>query len=231
MLVIGALAVALAVINPITIHAVPVTPDYDTFGPLAGATFGGSGIPNHSVAVSTSGGVTLGLEAHQRYVGPDLVDNGAGTYWANPGPGTPANLSTWNFAFYGLGSASAPGATARLFYDFDPAIGNDQSTLGYVNLGLLGLTPGQDSWNLGFSFLDTAIPGVVVPPTYPSFNPNAVGEYSFVLEAYNRDGQTIGRSAINVNTSAVPDSGSTFASLGLASLGLLAFRKFTLVTA
>ncbi len=35
--------------------AAPISQSYDTFGTLAGATFGGTGIPNDAVAVAVSG--------------------------------------------------------------------------------------------------------------------------------------------------------------------------------
>jgi len=34
--------------------AAPIVPQYDTFGTLTGATFGGTGIPNDAVAITTS---------------------------------------------------------------------------------------------------------------------------------------------------------------------------------
>src|SRR5687767_7285734 len=46
--------------------AITTTPTYTTFGALPSAHFGGSGIPNHSVAITTVSGVTLGLSAAQR---------------------------------------------------------------------------------------------------------------------------------------------------------------------
>ena len=63
-------------------------PTFDTFGPLPAATFGGSGIPNDSVAISThviDGGptITLGLTAHQRFFNPPLTNPSAlfGAKW------------------------------------------------------------------------------------------------------------------------------------------------------
>ena len=103
--------------------AAPVTPVFTSFGALAAATFGGSGIPNDAVAITQivdgDNVITLGLTAHQRYFNPPLVNDGAGTFAAGPGsnfgdPGNPGGPgpgtalgATWNFAFYvDIGAAS-----------------------------------------------------------------------------------------------------------------------------
>ena len=79
--------------------AAPILPTFGTFGPLAGATFSGTGIPNNPVAITTVGGLTLGMAASQRFVGPNLGNNGAGTYnapagvsLASPSPADPYAL-------------------------------------------------------------------------------------------------------------------------------------------
>ena len=75
----------------IAVFASPITPTYnDSFGTLSGATFGGSGIPNNAVAISTytddSGNVvTLGLTATPRYSAPAVGNDNAGTFYAMPG--------------------------------------------------------------------------------------------------------------------------------------------------
>ena len=85
-----------------------IAPAYDTFSNLAGATWGGSGIPTDPAAISTfslnGNNITLGLIAHQRYSNPALGNNGAGIYTATPGfnDGLAGKSMgpTWNFGVY-----------------------------------------------------------------------------------------------------------------------------------
>ena len=63
-------------------HAAAIAPTFTTFGTLVGATFGGSGIPNTAVAIASTDGLTLGLTAHQRFTGPNLANDSAGTFTA-----------------------------------------------------------------------------------------------------------------------------------------------------
>jgi len=74
-------------------QAAPVSPFYTTFGNLAGATFGGSGIPTDPTAITTANGVTLGLTAFGRYANPSLTNDGAGTFTATPGANTGLDVS------------------------------------------------------------------------------------------------------------------------------------------
>jgi hypothetical protein len=194
-----------------------------TFGTLAGATFGGSGIPNDNVAITTitvgSDVLTLGLTATGRYDNPQLGDNNAGTFYAKPG--VVGGLATWNFDFY----ADIKGAgsyTFKLLYDFDPAAGTLEASLGVITFPGTGSTfVAQDSWNLAMPFLGHTVSGLTAP--LGSFNPNANGEYTFLLQAYDSTGTTLlGQSAILVN---VPDGGATLTLLGCALVGLGALRR------
>lgn len=225
-------------------HAAPIAPDYDFFGALPSATFGGKGIPTSAVAVSTfdAGGgktITLGLTAHQRYGNEALTNNGAGTFYAEPGRngGNPANPgagtqgSLWNFAWYISGSTGVNlnDYSFQLLYDFDPGVNTDQAALGSFNPKvLLGWTFGGDqgSQNLSFGSLSTSL--FANTPDYASFDPYAVGEYSFALTAIRR-GSEVGRSAINVMVGAqpsqVPEPVSA-ALFGVGLLGLGAARRF-----
>ncbi|MCS6976914.1 MAG: hypothetical protein NZM31_07905 [Gemmatales bacterium] len=222
-------------------EAAPISPTFDTFGTLSGATFGGTGIPNNAVAITriTSGGynITLGLTAHGRFFNPPLTNDGAGTFFASPGanfgnPSPPPNPSailgaTWNFAFYvGLAMNSQP-ARFELLYDFDPGYFTDETDHGRI-VGNIPLLPGsvlQDSYNNMFSFLSTPSIGPlfsVFPPSVP-FDPNANGSYTFALRAYDTSGNLLGQSAIRVNVGDVvipePATVLTFA-VGTTVVGL-----------
>ncbi len=68
--------VAGTLLGGVNAEAAPISPTFDTFGTLSGATFGGTGIPNNAVAITriTSGGynITLGLTAHGRFFNPPI---------------------------------------------------------------------------------------------------------------------------------------------------------------
>lgn len=187
---------------------------YDTFGSLAGANFGGSGIPNNAVAITELDGVILGLTATQRYSNPVVTSNGAGVFQAVPGAYTlGGHPAKWSFNFY-VGGPSITAYTYKLFGDYSAAVGDADSTYqdisGYLGLPDSLLTAGtiQNSENLGFN------------TTFAQFDPTVAGQYGFILAAYDQAGDEVGRSAILVNVGTVPEPAS-LALVGVALLGLV----------
>jgi hypothetical protein len=231
-------------------HAAPIAPTFDTFGTLAGATFGGSGLPNDAVAITTlnlgDGSLTFGLTAHARFQNPAVGNNGAGTFFAAPGSnfGDPTNATTpsstlgatWNFAYYisvtGFASVGdmldSHGGDIHLLYDFDAGAGTDETQLGDIDLiallgnSLFNSATLQDSQNLLFGFLaSNAIPGITPPPG--SFDPNAGGEYTFALRYIDDAGANLAQASINVD---VPEPATlAFVGLGLVGLGILRRKR------
>ena len=190
---------------------------FTTFGSLPAANFGGSGIPSDAVAISALNGVTLGLTITPRYSSlPAPTNNGAGIFQAPTGDSVRPvldpvgdNLAKWNFSFY-IGGASLTAYNYKLFGDFNAAVGNIDTSYadisGYLSApdSLLTANSIQNSGNLGFG------------TTMAQFNPNVAGEYGFILAAYQGN-QEVGRSAVLVNVSQVPEP----ASLALVSVALL----------
>ncbi len=207
----------------LTAFATTITPTGTALTTLAGATFGGSGIPNNAVEVTTvpvgqAGSITLGLTATQRYGNPPLANNGFGTFYATPGENTGLDGGihsigpTWNFDYY-INAGNLTAYTFRLIYS--------DNTTG-LSTTLAPMPQGQDSWNLDMSFLNTL-----------GFSATAAGVYGFELDALNSDGHVVASSAINVNVGSVPDTASTAGLLGLGviGIGLLKFRSTRLARA
>ncbi len=224
-----------ALLSAGTAQAQAITPT-GVFGPQPTMTFGGTGIPNHSVMVSAGSILVpngarslpaMGLTAHQRFVGPDLLNDGNGIFFAAPGisnnPPSPADpYATWNVGFYIDRGVGRP-YTYKLFYDFDPASGNAQSGHGVFDFGPL-TTLIQGSWNMGMNFLD----GGPTQPTFASFDPTAVGQYTFALVAFNGQGIESGRTAIQVNVgdsmNVIPEP-STYALMATGLVGLFGIAR------
>jgi len=217
-------------------------PAFDIFGPLPEATFGGSGIPNDNVAITniTTGVegfetfITLGVSATRRHSNPALTNDGAGTFFAGGGSnfggmGQSSFLGAlWNFDFFVkvVGHAPASDFDFKLLYDFDPLTGTADADLGIWDLNsfISAVNPAQTSQNLLFGFLaNSLIPEITAPAG--SFDPNAGGEYSFALLASQR-GDPLGRSAIDVNVSAVPvPAALPLFGTGLFVMGFVGWRR------
>jgi len=208
----GAAIVSAALLVGQAAWAAPITPGGDTFGTVTTlgsgpVTFGGSGIPTDSTVISTfmlgNETIRIGMSATPRFSSPALGNDGIGTFTTTAGESDPG-LSKWNFSFFVESTGLLNGAGIKLYYDFDPAAGTDLADMGIIDISafLLATAPtatvAQDSQNLGFPYLATSS-FFVSPPTFPSFDLFAAGEYSFKLVASNGQGV-----AMNVNVAAVP---------------------------
>lgn len=216
------LGAALAVAQPS--FAAPIDISFDQFGSLPAATFGGSGIPNDAVAITTiqdgANFITLGLTATPRFGSPAVTNDGLGTFTAQAGayPGS-STLALWNFDFF---AASDGGSYLyNLVYDFDPAANTGLDATGVVQFQ----SAVQDSWNLGFAFLHDGATGVTPPTGGITFDPLAAGEYTFALQAIDPTTKTtLGQSAIKVDTIAsaapVPEPGTIWL-FALGAIGMI----------
>jgi hypothetical protein len=205
---------AIAAILTVGVTPAVAVPVFDDFGSQPGFEFGGSGIPNDGVASSTyadaNGSVLFGMTATQRFDNPVVTNDGAGTYYAQPGADTAHGQPTyalWNFDFDSdIISGDLTG------YSF---------TLSYGSQSLAGIPLGYgDSWNLGMAFL-----GV------PAFDPSVDNVYNFALDLISPTGASVDTVGIDVvvgNGNTVPDGGSTAVLMGVGLIGLAVLgRRWT----
>ena len=211
------------------------SPSFDTFGSLPAATFGGSGNPNSSVAISTAGSLTLALSAQQRYSNPALTNDGAGTYFATAGQNDglvgKGQGALWNFDYYinNTTTAAADPFTYTLEYGKVGGTVYSLDPLGIADNGAVSGFGGQNSQNLlfpaygtilGYQFNNFVLSG--------DFDPTENAVYQFDLIAKDANLTEQARVGILVNVSggnSVPDGGSSSVLLGVALLGLVAFRR------
>jgi len=213
------------------------TPIYQNFNELAGATFGGSGIPNDPVAWSTftHGGdtITIGLSATQRYDAPAVGNDGAGNYLAQTGVSGDGR-ALWNFNWYidiaGGGTVHDYGFNLSYDFDPDPVVG-----VGFLSLSgiwqaglalgdLTSATRFEASQNMTFDYLATTnIPFVFAP--FGSFDPLVEGEYHFSLGVVSSDFELQQQVAMNVLTFDAPAGDPTVIPVppaaGLILLGMV----------
>lgn len=232
-------ALAAVLVVPGVAGAIPL---YDTFGPLTGANFGGTGIPNGSVAISSQfedgvNIITVAMNATQRFSNPVVTNDGAGTFFATTGSNTggagesPTTGALWNFNYYI--NVTGPGAKLTdydisLFYDFNPAFDNGPVNLGVINVtNVLNAsaplaTNTQGSQNLLFNFLAVSNPPFLTAPggAFTSFNPNAVGEYNFAIQV-GRAGWAVEQVRMDVQVIPVPAAVWLFGS----ALGLIGVMR------
>jgi PEP-CTERM motif-containing protein len=211
------------------------------FGAQPAMTFGGTDIPNSWVMTNSNSGalgVLLGLTATQRYSNPAVTNDGAGTFFAPAGhdltPGAGPNYAKWNFDWY-FGGDNLFNYNYSLYYDFDPAAGNDVGDEGSTNpVGFAeficaisggefcATPPYQDSYNLGMTFLTP-------PAAHPTFDPDAAGQYTFAIVASDLNGGEVARTAIQVdvgNASVTPEPATmSMMAFGLVGMAGMASRR------
>ncbi len=223
-------AVALSVLCLSAATQAAITPDYNEFGDLPGATFGGTGIPTDPTAISRAAIlyqsrleiITLGITAHQRYANPPLSNDGMGTFTAMTGINDGLDLppqalgATWNFGIYidisTVQLTPTPVPEAKLSdywfefqYDSNPGAGVEDLGTVYLNnvfaAGGLGANSRYEaSNNLHFSFFASDLSPFLDAPNSP-FNANTPGEYGLALIVkQSQFGLEFARAAIVVNT-------------------------------
>jgi hypothetical protein len=203
---------------------------------LTGATFGGTGIANNAVEVTTINGtdtITLGLTATPRFPNPPVGqalpnDTASATFFATPGNGLTPGRATWNLDYYiSVNNNDFANYSFSLFLNgsalaISPvlaALSDETVTSGTFTNTSGNTTIAQDSENALFLGID----------------PNAIGTDVFELDVFNSTtGALVGKSDdITVDVGTVPDAASSVVlfGLGLASLFAFSYRQNRLAMA
>jgi hypothetical protein len=202
---------------------------------LSGATFGGTGIANNAVEVTTINGtdtITLGLTATPRFPNPPVGqalpnDTASATFFATAGNGLTPGRATWNLDYYiSVNNGDLASYTFKLLLNgsalaINPVLTaqNDETATSGTFTTSGGTAIAQDSENALFLGID----------------PNATGTDDFELQVFglNSDGapKLLGESDITVDV--VPDAASSVVlfGLGLASLFAFGYRQNRLAMA
>ena len=191
-----------------------------SYGNLAapGVYFGAGNI-NGNFTIDTANGIELGLRAKDRESGATL-DGSTGTYFANPGLYNGVGpKKKWNYEFSAnTGNVALQNFTFKLGVDHDPTAGTayswvDPSSYWPDNALAVGSNGFQNSEN----------PGFLTTPGGPFGG--EPGLYTFDLQAWSRDGQTM-FAETTMNVQVVPEP-ETYALIlvGLAAIGFAAWRR------
>ena len=111
-------------------------------------------------------------------------------------------------------------------YDFDPGLNTPESDLGTIEIVFITDSVLQGSQNNLFGFLagSPVVPGVT-PPAFGPFDPDARGQYSYILTASVLDGTELGRVAIDVNVGLPEPATLALFGLGLAGIAIAQRRR------
>jgi hypothetical protein len=222
----------------------------DYFGSFPAATWGGSGIPNDAVAVAkqiVNGNttITIAMSATGRYQNPQPTHNGLVPIYT-VGAGSNCGIATdpvncpsadqgalWNWNYY-VAVTNINGATKSIkdyqidiWYDFDPTgpvAEPDTAGLGRINVtqgvGLATVNLLQGSENLLFGWMAGLPAYTHVTPPAGSFNPNATGNYQFMLTVSNLS-QSVPYDTVAMEVQVVPVPAAVWlfgSALGLVGL-------------
>ena len=129
----------------------------------------------------------------------------------------------WNFDFY-VNIANNTAGNTYLFdlaYDTDPSI-NAVGTLGHLQILLGGNITVQDSYNLGFGFINGGgAPGQTLPSPNTPYDANAVGLYTFALQVTNT-ATPAATGGVSIQVQADTPEPNTYALVGLGLAAVVA---------
>ena len=191
---------------------------------------GSSGISNANFVLSTNAaeGISLGLKAHERFIG-DLANTGD-TYFAAPGTsgGPPSSAllgSTWNWTWaINLGTRTFADVDIEWKVDFDPAANTVSWVTSDVDASIAVLAPaalgssiGGSSENLNFNFWSTTVPFLLDASGYLAFDPNALGEYESMITVRDKTTGNLLAEASAIVVVPTPGAAGLLALAGLAA--------------